>query len=127
MKEEDNILKEIGKGNPFTVPGNYFDDVCKEITGKLPEKAFIPAEKPSTWGKVRPWLYMAAMFVAILLPIRFMMERTSHAGNGSVLPDDETVLSVDECIDYAILDQLIAMDDYSFYEYMDEEFNDNNN
>ncbi len=126
MKEEDRILKEIGKENPFTVPENYFDDACKEIVGRLPEKEFLPAETPSAWEKIRPWLYMAAMFVAILLPIRFMMERTSPASGEGIPANEYGALSVDECIDYAILNQAIAMDDYSFYEYMDEEYEENN-
>ena len=38
MKEEDNILKKVGKKNSFKVPEGYFENLTSEVMGKLPEK-----------------------------------------------------------------------------------------
>ena len=120
MKEEDELMKKFGTDNPFNVPESYFDNLTEEIMGKLPEKETIPEteKEVSIWLKVRPWVYMVAMFLAILLPIRYIINSTT--------PDkpEKTVASVneeqisDEYID-VILDNSM-MDDYTLYQYLTE-------
>ena len=72
MKEEDNILRKVGTENPFRVPEGYFEGLTSDIMNKLPEKekvAFVQKE-PTMWDKVKPWIYMAAMFAGAALIIR---------------------------------------------------------
>ena len=38
MKEEDNILKKVGKENVFRVPDGYFENLTSEVMSRLPEK-----------------------------------------------------------------------------------------
>lgn len=38
MKEEDNILKKVGKKNFFKVFEGYFENLILEVMGKLLEK-----------------------------------------------------------------------------------------
>ena len=38
MKEEDNILKKVGKENAFRVPDGYFENLTSEVMNRLPEK-----------------------------------------------------------------------------------------
>lgn len=65
MKEEDELLKKCGTKNPFMVPEGYFDNFSKELMNKLPEKeqTSTPQETITTWQRIKPWIYMAAMFV----------------------------------------------------------------
>ena len=54
MKEEDNILKKVGKKNSFKVPEGYFENLTSEVMGKLPEKegpAFEEVKQPTMWIK----------------------------------------------------------------------------
>lgn len=76
MKEEDEILKKCGKQNPFSVPEGYFDHFTRKVTEQLPEKKEEPApgKEITWWDQVRPWFYMAAMFILILLPIRYVIK-----------------------------------------------------
>ncbi len=37
MKEEDNILKKVGKKISIKVPEGYFENLTSEFLGKLPE------------------------------------------------------------------------------------------
>lgn len=56
MKEEDNILRKVGTGNPFQVPDGYFENFTSEVMQRLPEKekpAFVMKE-PTLWDKVKP-------------------------------------------------------------------------
>ena len=38
MKEEDILLKKLGKENSFKGPDGYFENLTSEVMNKLPEK-----------------------------------------------------------------------------------------
>ena len=95
MKEEDTLLKKLGKEN-------------------------LKEEPVSTWTRLKPLLYMAAMFIGAALIIR--VASTDHK---SVATDDVAVTEVvdtevisDEMIDVA-LDRAM-LDDYSLYVYLSD-------
>ena len=74
MGKEDNILRKVGTQNPFRVPEHYFEDFTQELMNKLPEKEpmqYLP--EPTLWQRVKPWVYMAAMFVGIMLSVRIFV------------------------------------------------------
>jgi len=60
-KELHKILKETGNRNPFTVPENYFESFAAEIDTK------IGKDRLSAKKLLKPWLYLAAMFVGLFL------------------------------------------------------------
>ena len=41
MKEEDNILKKVGKENVFRVPDGYFENLTSEVMSRLPERKHL--------------------------------------------------------------------------------------
>ena len=67
MKKEDSpILNELGKDPGFKVPENYFDDFNKRMAGMLPDVEITPVDlKPTTWQRLRPFAYLAAMFAGV--------------------------------------------------------------
>jgi len=76
MKANFNKLQEIDKTkNPFKVPDNYFAQFNNEIMNQLPEKEFKVPETVSMWDKVKPWVYMAAMFVGLYVTINFLTKQ----------------------------------------------------
>ena len=81
MKSHFNKLEEIDrKRNPFKVPDNYFARLNEEIMNHLPEKGIVPPQTVSLWEKVKPWVYMAAMFAGLYITIQFL---TRQPDNGS--------------------------------------------
>lgn len=64
MKEE-NILEKVGGKTGFTVPPGYFDSVRTKIMDNLPEYKMPDAPKLTAWQRVKPYIYMAAMFAGI--------------------------------------------------------------
>ena len=71
MGKEDNILRKVGTSNPFRVPDHYFEDFTQELMNKLPEKEPMPLmSEPTLWQRVKPWIYMTAMFCGIMLSVR---------------------------------------------------------
>ena len=74
MGKEDNILRKVGTGNPFRVPDHYFEDFTQELMSKLPEKEPISiVPEPTLWERVKPWVYMTAMFCGIMLSVRIFV------------------------------------------------------
>jgi len=62
MKNNKNILiDEISKELPFGVPENYFNQFALQIEEQIGYKRSIIR------NVLKPWMYMAAMFVGILI------------------------------------------------------------
>ena len=81
MKEEDTLLKKIGKEHSFKVPDGYFENLTSEVMNKLPEKEKVAfkEEHISTWTRLKPLFYMAAMFVGAALIIRVASSEIGRA------------------------------------------------
>lgn len=71
MKETDDILQKVNHRDGMTVPEGFFADFSKRMEASLPEQEWERApqavvEPPrSFWAKVRPYVYMAAMFAGV--------------------------------------------------------------
>lgn len=67
MKQEDStISKKYGKDPGFKVPENYFADFNRRMTEMLPDVEITPVDvKPTMWQRVKPLVYMAAMFAGL--------------------------------------------------------------
>lgn len=112
-KEETDLLKRCGTENPFTVPEGYFERFTEQLMEKLPEREVQPAPKLTLWTRVKPWVYMAAMFCGLMLSVRmFVGEKQSPAASETI---DFTEVP-DEYID-PIVNQTM-MDDYTLYQYL---------
>lgn len=122
MKEEDKLLKKIGTENPFRVPEGYFEVFTSDLMSRLPEKEKTDIHRePTTWEKVRPWLYMAAMFIGAALIIRVASpgETVSNGQQQQQIAADESDIEM-EYIRTAI-EKNTMMDDYSLYVYLSDE------
>lgn len=121
MKEEDKLLKKVGTENPFRVPEGYFESFTSDLMSRLPEKEKTDIHRePTTWERVRPWLYMAAMFVGAALIIRVASpgETVSNGQQQQQIAADESDIEM-EYIRTAIENTM--MDDYSLYVYLSDE------
>jgi hypothetical protein len=118
MKEEKLLLEKMGRHEPFTVPDGYFDSLTERVMSRLPEKE-APAEKEDTlWERVKPWVYMTAMFMGLMCSMRLWMERPEEptvpaltASDAALFTDEEMELITDRSM----------MDDYALYQYLSEE------
>lgn len=121
--KEDEIRKKVGTGNAFKVPEGYFESLTSEVMDKLPEQKqpAFEVKEPTKWDKLKPLLYMAAMFVGAALIIRvasFGREEVETAVVAAV-EVAEADGDVDEYID-AVLEGSM-MDDYSLYVYLTDD------
>lgn len=76
MEEQNKIIEQIGKKNPFKVPENYFDDFSALMEKKLEQIPVAPAPAPvikKSFFKahIQPLLYVAAV-VTLLTGISYV-------------------------------------------------------
>ncbi|WP_018669517.1 hypothetical protein [Bacteroides gallinarum] len=116
MKEEDNILKKIGTENAFRVPEGYFENLTSEVMNRLPEKEKPAFEKREVtmWERVKPWVYMTAMFAGAALIIRVASSDPTPAATDRMAADeaDTEMEYINMAVDNSMLD------DYSLYVYL---------
>lgn len=87
MKEEDKLIEKFGRKGPWSVPDGYFDAAREEVMSKLPEYPARP--KPvamSKWQRLKPYVYLAAMFAGIWC----MMQVFNHVSGDATLKITET-------------------------------------
>ena len=79
MKQENStILEKYGKDPGFKVPENFFEDFNKRMTEMLPDVEITPVDiKPTMWQRLKPLVYMAAMFAGVWC----MMQVFAHFTN----------------------------------------------
>ncbi|MBO5079379.1 MAG: hypothetical protein J6B82_00675 [Bacteroidaceae bacterium] len=124
MGKEDNILRKAGTSNPFRVPDHYFENFTQELMNKLPEKEPMPLmSEPTLWERVKPWLYMTAMFCGIMLSVKVFVG-VPQKDEFPAISQTEVERLPDE--DWEIMINCIMMDDYTLYQYLtDANFNPN--
>lgn len=84
MSKNMNQLDRMNKDNPFKVPDGYFDGLTSQIMAGLPSKAH-EAKTVSLWERIKPWTYMAAMFVGIALMVKIFVGSPSESDGMSTL------------------------------------------
>lgn len=115
MGKEDNILRKVGTKNPFQVPDHYFEEVVQEVMARLPEKAPVqPISEPTTWQRIKPWIYMAAMFCGIMLSVRIFVGEPKK--DEFPISQAEAEALLDE--DWENLMRRTFRDDYETYQFL---------
>lgn len=135
METKINRLKEIDKTkNPFKVPENYFALFHEEIMNLLPEKEFVAPRRVTMWDRVKPWVYMAAMFIGLYVTIQFLIQdrdpdrmttgqsATEQTLTGTSQAGDNywSTVQVTEEEFYQYLEEQMVDDDY--YDYMVDQY-----
>lgn len=115
MREEQEI-KDFGtKDTGMRVPDGYFADFAGRMDAlidALPEQpATVEAPKVSLWMKVKPWMYLAAMFVSFVVVFRVFIGPVSTS---------ERIASANQAEEQALVEDAIyaSVSDYDLYEYM---------
>ena len=132
MKEEQEIIKKCGKGNPFKVPEGYFEDFTRNMMAQLPAKEDAKNDEVQTepritpWQRIKPLLYMAAMFIGMIVCVRAVLgEHSNNTADQTginfaaleYLLNEEGQLSDEEL---ATLVDYTMMDNYTLYQYLTE-------
>ena len=116
MNEDKNLRHKFGNENHFTVPEDYSKNLVPNIMDQLPEQEVEDIPPIRLWDRVKPWVYMAAMFCGLLFTIRAVVSHGT-ALNGEEMANEEQFSELpDEYID-PMIDQMM-IDDYTLYVYL---------
>lgn len=119
MKKEANNLESLKGQNPFTVPEGYFEGLTSQIMSQLPEKPQEKAKQVSLMDRVRPWLYMAAVFAGLGLFFKAIV--FVNTPDPSAKPDSllvRTEVPVDS------FTAIQAEEDLEYLEYIEDQYTD---
>ena len=118
MKTEQNNLDRLKGKNPFTVPEGYMEGLTANIMSQLPEKTpEKEAKKISLMDRVRPWLYMAAVFAGLGLFFKAIVG--INGSDGSTASDS---LLVRTEVPTTALDAIEAEEDEEYLEYLEAQY-----
>lgn len=122
MDERHDILTKAGRHDGMTVPEGYFESFASDMMSRLPEQPrhTEPEVVPlSMWQRVRPYVYLAAMFCGIWLML-WMFNHISH-NSGSSMIDNPVLARAFESEHF--YDNYIS-DDIDQYDLLEDMYND---
>jgi hypothetical protein len=131
MKEEQNIISKCGKGNPFKVPQGYFEDFTRNLMAQLSEKEETATEEemlePSItlWQRIKPLLYMAAMFIGMIFCVRVVLGEKATDFNSTMessIASEHSLMDFEQISDeeLATMVEYTMMDNYTLYQYLSD-------
>lgn len=136
MKEENILKDKIGTETGFKVPEDYFDSFRTKMLDELPPVVKMrPVAELSRWQKLKPYFYMAAMFMGIWCMMK-LFHTVSTSYSGDEIEGSEQVIAMvngdSEAIDYFTSESyqadyelmLSASDEYNDIHEFKEAFND---
>lgn len=92
MKDEDKLIERYGKKQPFTMPEGYLEQLHEQLMSNLPETQPIATTeaKVTLMTRIKPLLYMAAMFVGIIFMVQgIMYVQQSHLKSDNLAAAEE--------------------------------------
>ena len=111
-------MEKYGKDPGFKVPENYFADFNKRMTEMLPDVEITPVDvKPTMWQRVRPLVYMAAMFAGVWCMMQVFSNFTATDNLNSVRAVAEKLQDDNGNIDEFIMSGSVS--DYDMLSYED--------
>ncbi|MGL4411439.1 MAG: hypothetical protein ACRCTF_04810 [Bacteroidales bacterium] len=123
MKSLDDLKQEIGKNGGFDVPNDYFENFSQNLMTKIPESTpLFNRPRTTLFEKMKPSLYMAAMFAAIILTLKLFIPKgsSSDTTQTEVFTSYDMLLTPDVEVyqdyynDYSLTNyELSSMDQYS--------------
>ena len=122
MDKKTYNLDNLRGKQPFSVPKGYMDGLTDRIMNQIPEKR-PQAEEPLviSWAdRVRPWLYLAAVFAGLGIffkTIVGVMPQTENEEDSLLVQSDRPLVSPDEI-------EAEQEEDLEYLEYIEMKYSD---
>lgn len=116
MGKEDKLLRKVGTKNPFRVPDSYFEEFTPKLMDMLPEKEpMMPMPEVTLWQRVKPWIYMTAMFCGIMLSVRIFVGEPQKNEFPEFTQAEKEKITDEE---WETIVSRTLMDDYDIYQFL---------
>ena len=117
METKLNKLDELKGKNPFKVPKGYTKGLTEQIMAGLPETTLFETKVMSLRDRIRPWLYLAAVFTGLLIFFKVFLNPVSR--------DTEQSDNVSTYLQALVLGDLLqdmSDDDLEYLEYIENQY-----
>ena len=117
MKQEEKILEKYGKDSGMKVPEGYFSELNSRIMDQLPPyevRRSVP--QLSSWQRVRPYIYLAAMFCGIWLMMKLFHSVSQPMSLSLDNPPEALVYLIERESDLPDMNMMPMIDDYMLEE-----------
>ncbi len=115
MKDDKELKARCGTENPFHTPEGYFTRFHDQLMDSLPEMEAPQAKvEVSLFMRIKPWLYMAAMFVSIVFLIQGLMyvQEKRYPTADSILAEELYTDDLDHFMSSSLYNE------YALYSYL---------
>lgn len=110
MEAKNNQLDKLRDRQPFRVPDGYFEGFTNQMMSRLPEKDAFTPQKITLYDRLKPWLYMAAVFAGLVILFNVLNHTTG------VTKDKDTAIIQAT----APTERATTEDDAEFLEYIED-------
>ena len=122
MKEEKELIARCGKKQPFNVPEGYFKQFHEQLMSSLPETTprLAPATEVTFMARIKPWIYMAAMFVGTIFIVQGLVSvQKLYFPTNNIAAAEEIYTEEEDCFMSSSL-----YNEYVLYSYLTTYDND---
>ncbi len=118
MKKEFKNLDDFKGNNPFTVPDGYFEGLQSQIMSKIPEKIIEEPKKITMMDRMRPLVYMAAVFAGLGLFFNLLVGN----GNENKTGQTDSMLVQNSISSPQSIAAIETDNDEEYLEYLEEQY-----
>ena len=117
---KENRLDRLKGKQPFRVPDGYMEGLTNRIMEGLPESPVMEAESVSLVERIRPWLYLAAVFAGMGLFFKAIIGVDS--AREDTLSDTLLVRSEVPSASLEAIESEAAQEEADYLEYIEERY-----
>lgn len=122
MREEERLVKKFGRDAGYRMPDGYMESFQARMRQRLPDYPARPEVPQLTrWQRLRPYVYLAAMFAGIWCMMKVFYDVSERSAAGQVEVPNKVVLamSAPETAEY-----VISIDDAESSTQLEEELSE---
>ena len=120
MNKKENTLDRLKGKRPFRVPDGYMEGLTNRIMESLPEPPVMEAESVSLVERIRPWLYLAAVFAG--MGVFFKAIIGVDSAREDTLSDTLLVRSEVPSASLEAIESEAAQEEADYLEYIEERY-----
>ena len=120
MNKKENTLDRLKGKQPFRVPDGYMEGLTNRIMESLPEPPVMEAESVSLVERIRPWLYLTAVFAGMGLFFKAIIGVDS--AREDTLSDTLLVRSEVPSASLEAIESEAAQEEADYLEYIEERY-----
>ena len=120
MNKKENTLDRLKGKQPFRVPDGYMEGLTDRIMESLPEPPVMEAESVSLVERIRPWLYLAAVFAG--MGVFFKAIIGVDSAREDTLSDTLLVRSEVPSASLEAIESEAAQEEADYLEYIEERY-----